>query len=280
MDQMIKCRQLSTRADDARCKKRCTKKRSCGKHKCNQECCIDIDHICPLSCNYTLSCGKHKCDQPCHRGNCPPCYRSSFDELYCECGANVIYPPVPCGTKRPACDKPCSRQHGCDHPVKHNCHSAPTCPPCMMFTTKWCFGHHEQRKTVPCSQESFSCGLPCNKNLSCGRHKCIKSCHEGSCQGQGEICAQSCTKQRLLCGHKCNAPCHDGDCPETPCKEMVEVTCQCGNRKQMRTCQEFSSEYRRIATAQLASSMQEMQRGNLIELSDIMGPMKMTNNKT
>lgn len=40
MDQMIKCAQLSTRADDARCKKKCTKKRNCGKHKCNQECCI------------------------------------------------------------------------------------------------------------------------------------------------------------------------------------------------------------------------------------------------
>lgn len=43
MDQMIKCSQLLTRADDARCKKKCTKKRNCGKHKCNQECCIGID---------------------------------------------------------------------------------------------------------------------------------------------------------------------------------------------------------------------------------------------
>lgn len=140
MDQMMKCVDLSTRADDARCKKRCTKKRSCGKHKCNQECCIDFDHVCPMPCTYSLSCGKHKCDQTCHKGRClvrsiilsvclgipwhydsshspQPCYRTSFDELHCECGANVIYPPVPCGTKRPACDKPCSRSHPCDHPV-------------------------------------------------------------------------------------------------------------------------------------------------------------------
>lgn len=54
MDQMIKCNQLSTRADDARCKKRCTKKRSCGKHKCNQECCIDIDHECPMKVSLCL----------------------------------------------------------------------------------------------------------------------------------------------------------------------------------------------------------------------------------
>lgn len=279
MDQMIKCRQLSTRADDARCKKRCVKKRSCGKHKCNQECCIDIDHICPLPCNYTLSCGKHKCDQSCHRGNCPPCYRSSFEELYCECGAEVIYPPVPCGTKRPICKRPCSRTHPCDHTPQHNCHSAATCPPCMMFTTKWCFGHHEQRKTIPCSQQSFSCGLPCQKPLPCGRHKCIRSCHEGACQQTpNEVCKQSCTTLRTTCGHKCLAPCHEGACPESPCKEMVEVQCDCGNRKQQRSCHDLAREYSRIATAQLASSMAEMQRGNYMELSEILAPVKM--NKT
>lgn len=120
MEQMVKCRNLLTRADDARCKKRCTKKRNCGKHKCSQECCIDFDHICPQSCNFNLSCGKHKCDQTCHKGRCQPCYRSSFVELYCECGANVIYPPVPCGSKKPTCDRPCARTHSCDHPVQVN----------------------------------------------------------------------------------------------------------------------------------------------------------------
>ncbi|XP_020810265.1 protein shuttle craft [Drosophila serrata] len=274
MDQMIKCRQLSTRADDARCKRRCTKKRSCGKHKCNAECCIDIDHACPLPCNRTLSCGKHKCDQPCHRGNCPPCYRSSFEELYCECGAEVIYPPVPCGTKKPLCKRPCSRSHPCDHPPQHNCHSAATCPPCMMFTTKFCHGGHEQRKTIPCSQANFSCGLACGKPLPCGRHKCIKPCHEGVCQSAGEVCRQSCTKPRTLCGHKCSAACHEGACPETPCKELVEVQCECGHRKQSRSCQELAREHSRIATAQLASSMAEMSRGNYMELSEILAPAK------
>ncbi|XP_037957533.1 protein shuttle craft [Teleopsis dalmanni] len=278
MDQMIKCRQLSTRADDARCKKRCVKKRSCGKHKCNQECCIDIDHICPLPCNYTLSCGKHKCDLPCHRGNCPPCYRSSFEELYCECGAEVIYPPVPCGTKRPTCNRPCSRTHNCNHAPQHGCHSAGACPPCMLFTTKWCFGQHEQRRTIPCSQASFSCGLACNKPLPCGRHKCIKPCHDGSCQTPGEVCKQNCTTLRTTCTHKCLAACHNGACPDTPCKEMVEVQCECGHRKQMRACYDLSREYSRIATAQLASSMAEMQRGNYMNLNEILAPVK--TNKT
>lgn len=81
--------------------------------------------------------GKHKCDKICHKGLCAPCGRTSFNELQCECGASVIYPPVPCGTKKPECLKPCKRIHSCDHSVLHNCHSAPTCPPCCIQTTKY-----------------------------------------------------------------------------------------------------------------------------------------------
>ncbi|XP_019536863.3 protein shuttle craft [Aedes albopictus] len=282
MDQQMKCKQLQTRADDARCKKRCNRMRSCAKHKCNQECCIDFDHICTKTCSQMLSCGRHRCDKPCHKGSCPVCHRVSFDELTCECGASVIYPPVPCGTKKPHCDKPCSRQHTCSHPVLHNCHSDPNCPPCVVLTTQYCYGKHEQRKTIPCFQSSFSCGLACAKPLPCGRHKCIRPCHENECiTVEGEICKQHCTVPRSTCTHQCKAPCHDGDCPpDLPCREMVEVTCECGHRKQMRTCHDFNRDYRRFASAQLASSMQEVQRGGSVELSDILGSGKPKSNKT
>ncbi|XP_055641833.1 protein shuttle craft [Toxorhynchites rutilus septentrionalis] len=281
MDQQIKCKELESRGVGIKCKKRCTKMRSCGKHKCNQECCIDIDHICHKTCSQMLSCGRHRCDKPCHKGSCSACHRTSFDELTCECGASVIFPPVPCGTKKPLCDKPCTRPHRCTHPVLHNCHSDPDCPPCVVLTSQFCYGKHEQRKTIPCYQDSFSCGLPCSKPLPCGRHKCIKPCHENECFTEGAICKQSCTTTRTGCPHQCKAPCHDGECPtDLPCKEMVEVQCECGNRKQMRTCYDFSKEYRRITSAQLASSMLEMQRGGSVELSDIIGPVKPKNNKT
>lgn len=180
-----------------------------------------------------------------------------------------------------ACTKPCSRSHPCDHPVTHNCHSAQTCPPCMAFTTQYCHGKHEQRKIIPCSQPEFSCGLPCNKALKCGQHKCIKTCHPGVCESETEVCKQNCTKPRIMCPHNCNAPCHlDTECPDTPCRETVEVLCQCGLRKQTRTCHDFSSEFRKISSSQLASSMQQMQNGGQIELSDVLGPIKTTNNKT
>lgn len=70
---------------------------------------------------------------------------TGFEELYCECGSSVLYPPIPCGTRRPECSKPCSRPHSCEHPTLHPCHSQPVCPPCTVLTQKYCYGKHEVR---------------------------------------------------------------------------------------------------------------------------------------
>ncbi|XP_011684873.1 PREDICTED: protein shuttle craft [Wasmannia auropunctata] len=271
MDREIACRDLTSKADDARCEKRCKKKRSCGKHNCNQLCCIDIEHICPLPCSKNLSCGRHKCQERCHIGRCSPCWESSFDELYCECGAEVIYPPVPCGTRRPTCNRPCSREHACDHEVLHNCHSEPTCPPCSVLTQRWCHGRHELRKAVPCHVKEISCGLPCSKPLTCGRHRCITMCHAGPCEKPGQQCTQPCAALRELCGHICATPCHEGKCPDTPCKEMVKVTCQCGHRTMSRVCADNAREYQRIASNILASKMADMQLGHSVDLDEVFG---------
>ena len=126
------------------------------------------------------------------------------------------------------------------------------------------------RKSVPCHVEGLSCGRPCNKALPCGRHNCIKACHEGSCldsanaeersvhddKGFHKICinphflsiscGQPCTEIRESCGHPCNAPCHAPPCPATPCKERVKVTCKCGHRSAMRTCSDQASDFQRL----------------------------------
>lgn len=151
-------------------------KRSCGRHKCNTVCCIDKDHICPIVCDRMLPCGNHHCELLCHNGHCPPCpilstskiqvicfiylwvgnnFRKwcifrvgvtiGFEELTCECGNSVLYPPISCGTKPPECSRPCTRQHDCDHAVHHTCHSEPECPPCYVLTSKWCHGGHMVR---------------------------------------------------------------------------------------------------------------------------------------
>ncbi|NXY36004.1 NFX1 protein, partial [Pomatorhinus ruficollis] len=128
------------------CDKRCNKKRSCGRHKCNEVCCVDTEHKCSLVCGRKLNCGLHRCEEPCHRGSCQTCWQTSFDELTCYCGESVIYPPVPCGTQPPECKKTCTRPHDCDHPVYHSCHSEEKCPPCTYLTQKWCMGKHEVKQ--------------------------------------------------------------------------------------------------------------------------------------
>ncbi|EPY82766.1 transcriptional repressor NF-X1 [Camelus ferus] len=129
------------------CDKRCNKKRLCGRHKCNEICCVDKEHKCPLICGRKLRCGLHRCEEPCHRGNCQTCWQASFDELTCHCGASVIYPPIPCGTRPPECTQTCARVHECDHPVYHSCHSEDKCPPCTFLTQKWCMGKHEGKNS-------------------------------------------------------------------------------------------------------------------------------------
>lgn len=62
----------------------------------------------------------------------------AFDELYCECGNAVKMPPIACGEKPPECKKPCTREHPCDHPANHNCHSDPVCTPCTVLVKKLC----------------------------------------------------------------------------------------------------------------------------------------------
>lgn len=268
MDKEIPCRQLTTKADDARCEKKCTKKRLCGKHKCNQKCCIEIDHFCPLPCNQRLSCGKHRCERTCHSGRCPSCIETSFDELYCECGASVLYPPVPCGTKPPACDKPCVRERECGHESNHNCHTGP-CPPCTVLCKRWCFGNHEQRSAVPCHQDNFSCGLPCGKPMPCNRHKCSKPCHLEKCPVP---CKQPCTIPRSLCGHICGVPCHEPPCPETNCKGKVAVSCICGVQKGVRQCSEMADEFRSIQMAALSEKMSTLSKEQTISIKDVGNP--------
>ncbi|XP_062586553.1 LOW QUALITY PROTEIN: transcriptional repressor NF-X1-like [Saccostrea cucullata] len=224
------------------CERKCNKLRSCQRHKCGQHCCVSEDHPCSLICGKKLPCGLHKCEELCHRGKCPPCLMASFDELTCRCGAEIMYPPIPCGTKPPECKQICSRVHSCDHEIHHRCHSDENCPPCTFLTEKWCMGKHELRKNIACHRDNISCGLPCNKVLPCQQHKCTKVCHSGPCQTEGEKCKQPCQIKRENCDHPCANPCHYGNpCPANPCKAKVKIKCSCGNREATVSCQSLDS---------------------------------------
>ncbi|CAF5164224.1 unnamed protein product, partial [Rotaria magnacalcarata] len=101
------------------CERRCNKKKLCGKHRCNEQCCDRDVHVCEIICGKSLNCGIHKCEELCHKNFCRKCPINSYDELTCHCGQTVLQPPIPCGTKPPMCNYKCNRTHACDHPVYH-----------------------------------------------------------------------------------------------------------------------------------------------------------------
>lgn len=265
-----------------RCERRCNKKMSCGRHKCSQLCCVNGDHRCQLVCGYKLTCGLHKCEETCHKGNCASCWQVSFEELRCHCGSEVIYPPVPCGTKAPECHRPCLRQRTCEHKVSHACHSDDTCPPCTVLTEKWCMGRHELRRNLPCYLSEISCGLPCGKELPCMIHKCQQTCHKGPCL-EGQQCVQPCPMIRPECGHPCQAPCHPGcPCPATVCRADVTVQCDCGHRKEKTQCLQGhdpgqqQNDYGKMTAQLVASKLWEGQSIDLGVLSKDLATKKAT----
>ncbi|XP_064455279.1 protein shuttle craft-like [Ornithodoros turicata] len=280
---LIRCRCGATSRDvlcmeaasleEQTCQRRCQKRRQCGRHKCLVMCCVDTEHPCPLTCGKRLTCGLHVCQEPCHRGNCHTCWNVSFEDLACHCGSTSISPPVPCGTRPPECSQPCLRPHPCGHTVTHTCHSEDFCPPCAALTEKWCYGRHEKRKAVPCFLEGLSCGMPCNKELGCGLHRCKSTCHAGPCL-TSDACEQPCPRPRPSCGHPCAEACHTGNCPSTPCKAAVTITCACGHRSERVSCGEGGPAYNQLSASVLATKLQGIQLGESVDIGEVMALSK------
>lgn len=94
------------------CDRPCMALRACGRHECRRPCCplaslaittggkkgkkrlVDESanpvgigeergglHECDLVCGKLLSCGIHRCEERDHKKACPPCLRSSFEEV-------------------------------------------------------------------------------------------------------------------------------------------------------------------------------------------------------
>ncbi|PLW28029.1 hypothetical protein PCANC_26449 [Puccinia coronata f. sp. avenae] len=256
---------VKTEAVQYRCERPCRVLRHCGKHTCHRRCCPlsflenvlhtgskqkksqaarlheDEDplglHVCDLKCNKKLSCGLHTCQLQDHRGPCPTCLQASFDELFCPCGATVIQPPVPCGTKID-CPAPCQRPSPvCGHPkLPHTCHEEPECPPCPYLTEKACQCDKKKLvKNVRCSQPKVSCGTICENLLACGAHRCSRQCHPS---GQCEDCDRDCLKPRKHCGHGCQQKCHAPSSCRTdePCEAAIDIQCACGRITQKMQC--------------------------------------------
>lgn len=99
--------------------------------------------------------------------------------------------------------------------VSHNCHTDDkACPKCPFLVEKRCVCKQQVLKNQPCWFQEPRCGMPCNKLLKCGDHRCRKNCHKpGDCEDKdisGLHCNQLCQKPRESCDHddieQCHAP--------------------------------------------------------------------------
>ncbi|XP_059059145.1 protein shuttle craft [Achroia grisella] len=225
---------------------------------------------CSAPCGRARACG-HEPLHSCHSGDCPPCVVLTTKRCH---GGHEVRTYLLYQTGRPpACSAPCGRARACGHEPLHSCHSG-DCPPCVVLTTKRCHGGHEERKTIPCSQEEFSCGLPCGKPLPCGKHTCIQTCHKGPCDTVK--CTQPCAEARGSCGHECAAPCHaaaGSTCPSgAPCRRAVQACCPCGRRRATRACADNARDHARIMSALAAAKIQE---GGSVDISSVQRPSSM-----
>jgi transcriptional repressor NF-X1 len=99
----VRCSSLQSQPE-VLCDKPCQALRACGRHQCGRLCCplasIAVSkgkgkkrpamenvldegglHECDFVCGRLLGCGNHRCEERDHRGACPPCLRSSFEEV-------------------------------------------------------------------------------------------------------------------------------------------------------------------------------------------------------
>lgn len=225
---------------------------------------------CNKPCGKLLECGEHRCPFTCHEGTCVPCFKSQA--VQCRCGRQQF--DMPCKSvlagERATCRRKCAAQMDCR---RHRCGEV-----CCEYE-KVSAEHERQRKRAAkaaslmfnefgdlslAEQDSelrslehpyaHVCTLPCDRVLSCKKHKCVEKCHHGACApcleasfddyicpcGRTTVsapircgsliptCHFSCPIARP-CGHDVGHDCHDtNEKPCPPCLTRVEKSCDCG----------------------------------------------------
>jgi transcriptional repressor NF-X1 len=232
---------------------------------------------------------KHKCVDICHPGPCSPC--ESMVSRSCKCGKSKFQ--VKCSSnKTPICDKTCDMNLNCGmHKCELVCHGG-ECEKCQVDVEISCLSHGT-KSIVKCGSEEHraalknnlqsSCGLKCDRNLTCGFHKCQATCHAGECQPCSLTpsklthcpCAKTPMRELLLSKRiirtSCNdpVPCCDKKCERIracnwthgdatvhlceatchtgecpPCEKLIEIKCRCGREsKSIKCCEQGAREF-------------------------------------
>ena len=116
-----------------------------------------------------------------HRALSPQSQLKLCMQIVSPCHCEKVSKPVRCSQANFSCGKLCGKRLACGHRCPHKCHPG-TCPECMLTATVNCHCGAETQ-TLLCSQRDLRCDRVCGKVLACGRHKCEKVCHDGSCGG-------------------------------------------------------------------------------------------------
>lgn len=266
---------------------------SCGaKCKARRAC----PHPCPLICHAGPHEDVKECTLPGPRVSCfcgkhhekKPCNETPFNGY--SCGEKCSKVDKICGHM---CSRECHKQKRAPR-TRNGGGPLYTCGPCKAQVQVSCFCGKVQIKLKNCSslrtserkklhgrsfketqdgkehstsdQLIISCQKPCNQLLSCGKHKCNRTCHKldnqchicpfipseketcfcgsqparrTSCEDQFPSCGNVCFK-KLPCGHRCRKTCHSGECP--PCSELIHgLTCRCKDSIVSATCAQVSS---------------------------------------
>jgi NF-X1-type zinc finger protein NFXL1 len=154
--------------------------------------------------------------------------------------------------------KICNKPYSCGyHFCEKICHVEGDCGDCVLATTRRNCPCGKTKSLKPCTDQVLPCGDTCDKDLDCGRHKCTRRCHFGSCDSCRQMIQKNCRcgkgKEKLLpcyqiytcdikcnimrnCGkHKCNKKCCDGlNCP--PCEQLCNKLLSCKNHKCASLC--------------------------------------------
>ncbi|EDV19924.1 uncharacterized protein TRIADDRAFT_32641 [Trichoplax adhaerens] len=172
-------------------------------------------------------------------------------KYYCYCG-KTIDPKFNPWLVPHSCGNLCERllQPECGHRCQLLCHPGP-CPPCPQMVKSTCYCGQGGTTIRRCGRQEWSCGRPCNKMLTCNKHKCARFCHSGECLKCDEVVERSCRcgkevahrpcdetdwqcdkicNKVLSCGfHRCERICHDNACGN--CPRSGERSCPCGKSK-------------------------------------------------
>lgn len=170
---------------------------------------------CPDLCGHLKSCGHHRCRQPCHAGPCSPCHRAPSQQHFCPCGK------VRLSSLRMERPVPPSSSSIMDHPDRDGGGEG---------------GEEGDLPTTAIARQSCTdpiptCGLPCEKPLSCG-HVCWRTCHaeeeEEADSGDGGAVLSTAppTPPSLSRVHSAEKWIGCG-----PCNEHLALPCRCGRHE-------------------------------------------------